>query len=921
MGMKKALALLLAIAILLPCLCIDVNAEEQHTFCSVRIDAGNGTVCEKVVIQDGEIYIPAAHFSRYTRFAYDEETHLFLVKGQEMKKAFKFVQIDVSKKGMFVSGKSFFALSDCFEAEGELYLPLCQMLPVLNADIYEVKDNVICIANNQLSLAEVLYNFDISDYYFNMSAEFYDMDWAALLTVVPNYVWDTVVNGRFDRLDVLFDSGEYNDYKDAFSDFLSDDNLYLKAMAQDASVLDSVVDFFGAANDTAKKLKSVYGWVEAAGEANITSQEGGKLLDALKTYYDSGALNTDDLKGINDAWSAGDLSFGDCVEILTYVYTYATQVEDNRHMLDAVYNVESAIVQKETARKAAKQVYDLYGKNVIPALCKEIATNVAGDTIQNLSPIGIYTATAKVAGTIIESLFVPYEPGDVAKLPVYSDIVLTALSKYRSKGTATDEDTQDLRLSLLLCMIASKKCYEIMADVFAQDKSYYEGKISEIERMIMGLYIVADNVTFDSVEHFEEYRETNLKKIADGNVTGNAEEYRLSEEEALEIAKDLISRYESYSAKGFVCDVDENPKLSADENEQLLDELSPEWVDALAGGPERSLCCSTSKEAEAHLHECIDASLAPAITQAYVATNDALYFFWGAKGHPMYRTTSLVSWDNQTIVAIADFYVGYTYCGTHTFTLAKDKQFKIVAVTEEVKTIDLNGTYWSITFGQTAGTQYVAQFRPDGTILALGLGSNQFSNGTYQYTNGLLTVTLDSFKETEFMQTSTGFRSTQKHPMQIGDGYYTISQTDGDYFLQHYEDVHKEKQLTDVKKAFPDCSMSTQSYTSNAGIIAGRYLGPFDNIDDGCAYITLRDNYTFSIQTNIDLCRYTPISPVSFEGTYVVYKRAVTYPDNTTEYSTALILFFEDYQLAWYEVEERYFGDQVSGFTYVGKEI
>ena len=265
---------------------------------------------------------------------------------------------------------------------------------------------------------------------------------------------------KYERLANLIGvSAEYikNDFDTNEDGILSDDNLYLKAMAKEASAIDSTVEFFNKANSTAKDMKSVYGWVEAAGKSEISSETGGVLLDSLKAYYDSGDLKTDDLKGLNDAWTGGKISFGDCIEILTYAYTYATQVEDNRQMLNAVYNVDSKVSKKETARKAAKQVYDLYGDNIIPALYKEVATTVASDAIEDLSPIGIYTATAKVAGVVLET-FMPFKPGEIAKLPVYSDVVLSAASKYRSYDTLTDDSTENLRLSLLLCMIASKKC-------------------------------------------------------------------------------------------------------------------------------------------------------------------------------------------------------------------------------------------------------------------------------------------------------------------------------------------------------------------------------------------------------------------------------------------------------------------------------
>lgn len=548
--MRKVLSVLLCIAILLPCICVGVSAEESDTFYKINIDAGDGAIGEKAIVKDGEIYIPATSFSNYTRFSFDTELKTFLIKGQDFKKAFKYVIIDINKKRVSIRGKKFIDLSDCFEIEGELYLPLCQMLPILNADIYEVKDNVIYISNNKLSLAEVLYDFDISDYYFNISAEFFDDNAMALLTIVPAFVFDSVTNGRFNRLDIIHNSGEYEDYKDAFSEFLADDNLYLKAMAQDASAIDSTVEFFNKANSTAKDMKSVYGWVEAAGKSEISAETGGVLFESLKAYYDSGDLKTDDLKGINDAWTGGKISFGDCIEILSYVYTYATQTEDNRQMLNSVYNVDSKISKKETARKAAKHVYDLYGDNIVPALYKEIATTVASDTLKDLSPIGVYTATAKVAGMVLET-FMPFSPGEVAKLPTYSNIALSASSKYRSYDTSTDESTQNLRLSLLLCMIASKKCYEVMDDVFEKDGlSYYEDQIKDIEQLIMALYIVEENTNFDSFEHFEEYRKDNLKKIKTSTLMDALSNMKISQTPETYIAEsnELLNKGELKSA-------------------------------------------------------------------------------------------------------------------------------------------------------------------------------------------------------------------------------------------------------------------------------------------------------------------------------------------------------------------------------------
>ncbi len=524
--MKRLLSLILSIILVLPC--IVVNAEENQKFYSVNFDIGNGAISKKVIIKNEEIYLAANDFSDITRYSPNEDGTLFLVKGQELKKAFKSVVINKKDKKILVSGTHQFDLTDYFEIEGSTYLPLSQMLPILNAEIYEVKDNTIYISNNKLSLAEVLYDFDIADFYFNMSTEFNDSAWLTSWFIVPNYILNTIVDVRFDRLDIITHTGDYKDYKDIFSEFLADDNLYLKAKAQEDEVIGTTIDFFTKSNSTAKDMKDVYDWVEAAGETEIDSKTGGALLDSLKAYYDSGELKANDLKGLNDAWTKGDISFADCIEAVSYIYTYMNQVEDNRKMLDAVYNVTTSVSSNDAERKAAKQVYNLYGDKVIPAISQEIIEKVADDVVKDyINPIAIYTAIAKVAGVVLENVL-PFSPSDISKLTLYSNTVLSASSKYYGYDTSTDNSTENLRLSLLLCLTASKKCFSIMDEVAKgtnSDDKYYENKIDKIEQLIMGLYIASDNLKLDSFEHYGDLKLQNLKILENSNILENLEEF------------------------------------------------------------------------------------------------------------------------------------------------------------------------------------------------------------------------------------------------------------------------------------------------------------------------------------------------------------------------------------------------------------
>ena len=510
--MKRFLSFLLCVIMLLSNFYVVANAEEEQCFYRIKIDAGSGVITEKALVQDKEIYIPAKNFSNYTRFSFNEESKMFLIKNQELNKSFKSVVVDTENKRILVSGTKIINLTNIFVVNETIYLPLCQMLPILNADIYTVKDNVIYISNNKLSLAEILYNFDISDYYFNLSTEFDDMKWAALLTIVPNYVWDTLVNIRYDRLDIAYNSGEYNDYKDIFSEFIAEDNLYLKAMAKKKETVSHIIDFYNGANEFMKDSKSIYDWVDEAGKTDISSETGGALLEFLQLDFDSERIKDEEIYSISEAWTKGKISFSDCIELINYIYKYQTVTNDNKNMLEAVYDLDFVISDDEPARKAAKHIHDLYSKNFIPALFEEIATEIATDNIKNLNPIGLYTATAKLAGILIEKVM-PFKPGDVANLPIYADIVLSSSYKFHSLDTSTDESTNNLRCSLLFCLTASKKCFEIMREAMGDSSTYYDNKIEKIEKLIIALYIAEENTEFDSFEHFDEYRKNNIQKL------------------------------------------------------------------------------------------------------------------------------------------------------------------------------------------------------------------------------------------------------------------------------------------------------------------------------------------------------------------------------------------------------------------------
>lgn len=578
---KQICSLIVCLALLISVVPISVNAEE-YTFYQIMIDAGNGAQGEKAIVEDGEIYIAASSFEKYTRYVYHRESHMFLIKGQEANKAFKKVIVNAESKKIAV-GTKLVELSDSFVIDGEVYLPLCQMLPILNADIIEIASGIIYVINNELSMAELLYGFDINDYWFNISEEFFGRTDLLYWYVGPSYLFDTVVNFRFDRLDIIFDSGKSQDYQTILTGYLKDDELFHKAKAEkDAAgdLLESITGLTGISGT----FNDVYDWAEKISKLEIEEGleeyfEFDKLELFIKKGYADGAFE-DELKEIlgvvhddmisNDIIQdaiPGGLSFADSLEAVDYLYSLLTQVDDHRKMLDAVYNVTGSGETSEMASgtsspwfaynvegAAAAQVYELYSGDIVPAYTKKMTEEVVKRLFEDrtlYNAYGVYKLTAGLAGEILE-LYLPGESGDRALLPQHADIANSAMRKAAVPTLDTEVSTEQYRLSLLLTLLASRACYDIMAETaegYGQDAGYYLRKVAEIENMIMGLYLVAGNVAFDTYENYEEFAEQNKQVLEKAALFDNIKPYpEVDEADYLEFLRD----YPEYNYHAFL---------------------------------------------------------------------------------------------------------------------------------------------------------------------------------------------------------------------------------------------------------------------------------------------------------------------------------------------------------------------------------
>lgn len=528
--MKRIFSLALCFALVLSLFPLPTRGEDL-LFTRIQVDAGSGVCSETAIVQNGELYIPADHFSRYTRYRYHESSNLFLIKGQTAEKSIKPIRVSPEQKRLGV-GTQFVNLSDCFTVDGVLYLPFCQMLPILNAEILAVEEGTILISNPPLSMAELLYDFQLSDYAYDLSAEFFDDDKLLLLYTIPSFLFDSVTNFRFDRLDVIADSGTYKDYKEIFEDYLKEDDLYFQATGQ-KDYGKKILSTITGVNSQSETLNDTMEWLErlAARDIAFTQSETiNQILDRkglYSGYFEKFGVDTFPVtKAVHD--DTYFVSIADAFEILEYAYNYFNHVEDHFRMLDAVYDFSRGDDFDDTQRRGARAVYDLYGDREWYGVLKETADKLFEKALEESKYGGelvLYKLTAKLSGELWE-LVIPGDTSDISTLILHAGVASTAMVKAGGGSFKTEESTENYRLSLLLMMLASRRCYEIMADTAEGYGGYYgdyEAKIRRLETMIQGLYLVAGNVRLDTYEYFDDYAGSNRALLQDAGIFDSPE--------------------------------------------------------------------------------------------------------------------------------------------------------------------------------------------------------------------------------------------------------------------------------------------------------------------------------------------------------------------------------------------------------------
>ena len=286
MKVRKTVALFLSAFLLasnLNSFNLNAFAEGESDFDVVYVSTvvnGKSQNLPAIKNKDGEVFLSGKTLSDITVYQNNTSPTIFQHDKANDNNKYREILIDKNSKNAqivsFWSGepiiKKTISLPDIIENEGELYFPVAEMLPVLNANA-TILNNKLYIEDCPYSMTNIMPELSISDYLFSF-------DENASVLAGYSYLFKGLL-GEFERFEPIIGAriAHVDAYKEIFTNYLSEDETYFDAFTDEEEYLRPIVDF--VANDDMNREETV---VEAFDALNtITQKEHDELVEIYST--------------------------------------------------------------------------------------------------------------------------------------------------------------------------------------------------------------------------------------------------------------------------------------------------------------------------------------------------------------------------------------------------------------------------------------------------------------------------------------------------------------------------------------------------------------------------------------------------------------------------------------------------------------
>lgn len=372
--------------------------------------------------------------------------------------------------------------------DNDYWVPMSELLSLLEVSAGVTKDGrILCVEPSEMTLFDVLYEYgdSIEDMLFD-SEDVVGNDFMA------GVGWFTATcTGELYNL--VPSRGREIDYKEIFTSYLQDNEVYLSAFNVKN---DPNVSYFRKVSETFKDAKTV-------------CQSGVESLDPLYQILLKDATDPDFYKKFFDPAEELCLAIDVAANMMTYIEAFANQVEDHRLMLDAVYKhsadkkwpsyVASQAISKMYASEADLAVngtIDLTRKMLMEELSNEAYKKLYGgwyyaieitkvickddyEYVVNSSKINLVSNTVQYAYEIFEDRFYDRE--------------------FNEKGM------NNIRLCLMMSLVGTRHAFK----TYWQDSR--NDDVEAIDKILTKLYQVGTNRKENNIntckDRLKQYKE------------------------------------------------------------------------------------------------------------------------------------------------------------------------------------------------------------------------------------------------------------------------------------------------------------------------------------------------------------------------------------------------------------------------------
>lgn len=371
------------------------------------------------------------------------------------------------------------------QVAGELYLPLPELLPFMNAKLAISDNGVICISPNYVSLSQALYGANIGSLIFDADSDIWGADGLSAGALIV----DSFLNFRFDRLDFINNSGRITDYEELFKNLLIEDEVFLSLYDRDKTpkdeAIEALADILGDCDTALSFLKNGKKINDYIG---ITKEVYPEIYSVLFEDFSQSipVSSSDVVEGVS--------------KIFDYYNTYQNQIEDHRNMLDAVYGYDSYV--DSPSQHAAINISALYGEKYLNRMLAATETTLRDYVYRDFYKDVISKVVAPYSISVAVTKFlIPEEFKTVHNTSLLYVMDATAQKSYdvyisrKYSGNFDIDSLEKLRLSAMMALLSSRYAYSTLWD------GQHE-KIAQIDNILKKLYLSADGVECDSSDYY-----------------------------------------------------------------------------------------------------------------------------------------------------------------------------------------------------------------------------------------------------------------------------------------------------------------------------------------------------------------------------------------------------------------------------------